>query len=120
MSLEKRVKALEKKLLSTPLKLHFADGNTKVLFEPRTFLLDLFAAAPGTLTSHQTERMALILKCSKAEEPGGARFAEVLQSLGLLIREWWQSRRTYLGATVASVVALRSPQRQRARLEFRI
>ena len=47
MKLEKRIHALETKMLSNPVILHFADGSTRVFFGPRYFLLDLFSGVCG-------------------------------------------------------------------------
>ena len=88
MKLEKRIEALESKLLSAPVKLHFADGSTRFLYGPRDFMLDLIARASSDLTPTQVEQLDLIRRCTSAEEPGGARLVELIQSMDGPTEEW--------------------------------
>jgi hypothetical protein len=82
MRFEKRIQKLEAGMLSAPLILHFADGSTELLTGRRYFLLDLLSGAcGGNLSPEQTAQLDLIRKCAFAEEPGGGRMVELLQSV---------------------------------------
>jgi len=82
MRLEKRIQALESKMLSDPVILHFADGSTECLTGRRYFLLDLFSAAcGGDLNREQAAQLDLIRRCLFAEEPGGGCMVEAMLSL---------------------------------------
>ncbi len=62
--------------------LHFADGSTRELSGRRYFLLDLFSGAcGGGLNPDQKAQLELIRQCVAAEEPGGGRIIEAMQSL---------------------------------------
>lgn len=81
MRLEKRIQALEAETFSDPVILHFADGSTKQLIGRRYFLLDLFfGACGGDLGPNQKAQLDLIRQCVAAEEPGGGRMIEAMQS----------------------------------------
>ena len=82
MRLEKRIQALESKMLSDPAILHFADGSTESLTGRRYFLLDLFSSAcGGNLSREQAAQLDLIRTCVFAQKPGGGRMVEAMQSL---------------------------------------
>jgi hypothetical protein len=82
MRLEKRIQALEAQMLSDPVVLHFADGSTESLTGPHYFLLDLLAgASSGNLSPQQAAQLDRIRKCVFAQEPGGGRIVELMQSL---------------------------------------
>jgi hypothetical protein len=82
MKHKKRLQALETKMLSNPVILHFADGSTKQIHGSRHFLIDLLArASQRDLTPHQAAQFELILEAVWAEEPGGGHMCEVLQAV---------------------------------------
>jgi hypothetical protein len=82
MNLEKRVRALEKRMLSKPVILHFADGSTKEIRGPRGFLVKLFAGLSGEkLDPEQAEQFELVRRCIRAEEPGGGHLIAMLKAL---------------------------------------
>lgn len=81
MKLEKRVKALEARLLADSVLLHFADGSTRLIMGRRYFLLDLFARESVDLSPTEAAQLDLIRRCVAAEEPGGARLVELMQSV---------------------------------------
>jgi hypothetical protein len=83
MKVEKRLRALEARLLSDPVTLYLADGTMQILYGPKDFLLNLVADAcrrtdfaPG-----QTAQLELIRRSVAAQEPGGARLVEVMRCL---------------------------------------
>ena len=81
--LEKRVRALEARLVSDPVILHFADGSTKEIRGPGDFLLGLFSTAFGGADPNplQAAQLELIGRSLKAEEPGGGSMIELLRAL---------------------------------------
>src|SRR5580704_10561804 len=80
--LEKRIRALEAQMLTDPVILHFADGSAESLTGRRYFLLDLFSCAyGGTAGPEQAAQLDLIRKCVRAQEPGGGRLVELMQSV---------------------------------------
>ena len=82
MRLEKRIQALEAQILSDPVILHFDDGHTESLTGPRYFLLDLLSCAyGGNVRPEQATQLDLIRKCVRAQEPGGGRLVELMQSV---------------------------------------
>jgi len=83
MRLEKRIQALEARLIADPVILQFADGSTKEICGQGDFLMDLFRAAFGgtDLNSQQVAQLDLIRKSVRAEEPGGGHMIELLKSI---------------------------------------
>jgi len=83
MTLEKRIRALEARLVSDPVILHFADGSAKEIRGQGDFLLDLFAGAcsGAELSPVRTAQLDLIRKSVDVEEPGGGRLTELLRSI---------------------------------------
>lgn len=81
MKLERRVRALEARLITDPVILHFADGSTREIHGRGDFLLNLFCGACGgaDLSPWQAEQLDLIGRSVAAREPGGARLTEVLR-----------------------------------------
>jgi hypothetical protein len=68
--------------------LHFADGSTRSLSGPRYFLLTLLAGmGRDNLSPIQLAQLDLIQQCVYAEEPGGARLVEAIQSLSVPVGE---------------------------------
>jgi hypothetical protein len=82
LKLEKRLTALEAKLIAEPVILVFADGITEKITGPRYFLLDLFRAslqgAPD-LSPVQAEQLDLIHRSVSAQEPGGGHMIELIR-----------------------------------------
>ena len=83
MKLERRIQALEKKMISEPVVLIFEDGSTQEIHGPKHFLLDLFVATrkPSALTPEQAVQLELVRKSVGAREPGGGRMTEVIRCL---------------------------------------
>ena len=83
MRIEKRLRALEQRLITEPTVLFFDDGSTRQVCG-RGHLLDLLLAAlpGGNLTSVQAEQIDLVRRCKYAQEPGGSRLIELFTSLG--------------------------------------
>jgi len=83
MRLEKRIRALEARMLADPVILFFADGSKQEIHGPRNFLLDLLVRACGgaDITPAQAEQLHLIRESVYAQEPGGGRMTEVLRLL---------------------------------------
>lgn len=81
MRLEKRIRALEARLIKDPVILHFADGSTHEIRGHGDFLLGLFVGVCGgaDLAPWQAEQLELIRQSVYAEEPGGARMTELLR-----------------------------------------
>ena len=79
MRLEKRIRALEARIITDPLILYFADGSTRELRGRGDFVMGLFAGACGgaELSSMQAEQLELIRQSVGAQEPGGGRMTEV-------------------------------------------
>jgi hypothetical protein len=81
MRLEKRIQALESKLMMDPVVLHFADGSTRNLCGRGDFLLSLLQGACGgaNLRSGQAAQLDLIRQSVYAHEPGGGHMIELLR-----------------------------------------
>ena len=80
MRLEKRIRALEAKLITEPVVLYFADGSTRELRGRGDFLLSLFhRARGGDLSSRQAEQLDFIRRSVSAREPGGAHMTDLLR-----------------------------------------
>jgi hypothetical protein len=81
MKFERRVRALEAKLITDPVVLHFADGSTREMRGRGHFLLQLLCGACGglELRPEQAAQLELIRQSVAAQEPGGGRMVEVLR-----------------------------------------
>jgi hypothetical protein len=81
MRLEKRIRALEARMLADPVILYFADGSTREIRGHGHFLLGLFNDACGgaDLSPVQKEQLDLIRRSVSAQEPGGARLTEIIR-----------------------------------------
>jgi hypothetical protein len=81
MNFEKRLRALESKLITDPVILHFSDGSTRELHGSGEFVFRLFQGVLGTadLRPGQAAQLDLIRQCVGAEEPGGGHMIELLQ-----------------------------------------
>ena len=81
MSIEKRLRALENKLISDPVTLYLADGTTWELRGPKDLLLHLFlnASSGAAPTPGQAEQLDLIRRSVAAQEPGGGHMVELIQ-----------------------------------------
>ena len=81
-SVERRIQALEARLSSAPVILHFADGSTQELRGPKYFLLDLICAAGREdISASQAAQLEAVRKSLWAEEPGRGRSTEVIRIL---------------------------------------
>jgi hypothetical protein len=81
-SVERRIHALEARLSSDPVILHFADGSTQELRGPQYFLLDLIGAVGrADIRASQAAQLEAVRKSFWAEEPGGGRLTEVIRIL---------------------------------------
>jgi len=85
MSLEKRIQALEARLIADPVVLCFAAGSKRELRGWGDFLLRLFQGAFGgaDLSPGQAEELDLNRRCVAAQEPGGGRMIELLRCIPL-------------------------------------
>ena len=81
MRLEKRIRALEARMLAEPVILHFADGSTREIHGRGDYLLDLFIGSCGgaDLSPAQAADLELIRQSVSAQEPGGARMTELIR-----------------------------------------
>jgi hypothetical protein len=79
--LEKRIRALEARLITDPVVLYFADGTTREICGRGNFLLRLFESACGgaDLTTDQAEQLDLIRRSVAAREPGGGHMIELVR-----------------------------------------
>jgi hypothetical protein len=83
MRLEKRLRALESKLLTDPLILRFADGSTRTICGHGDFLLRLFRGVFGRadLSPGQASQLDMIRQRVSSTEPGGGHMVELLRCL---------------------------------------
>jgi hypothetical protein len=83
MRLEKRIHALESRLITDPVVLHFADGSTRKMCGRGDFLLSMALGACGgaDLSSGRATQLDLIRQSVAAQEPGGGHMVELLQCL---------------------------------------
>jgi hypothetical protein len=90
MRIERRLKALERKMKSEPVLLVFEDGSRQEIHGPKHFLLDLLIATgqPSELTPVQTEQWELIRKSVRAREPGNGRLTELIRCFAGISRDW--------------------------------
>jgi hypothetical protein len=78
MNIQRRLKLLEKRLISEPIVLQMPDGRTETLRGPRYYTLDLFKRA---ISGDRTPEMELIAQCTSSIEPGGGRMIELVQAI---------------------------------------
>jgi hypothetical protein len=82
MRFEKRIRALEKRYMSDPVILYFADGSTQPICGDGDFLLTLLTeTCGGDLHPRQAATLKLILESVSAREPGGGHMVELLRIL---------------------------------------
>ena len=81
MRFEKRIRALEARMMTDPLILYFADGSTREICGQGDFLLRLFKGVFGRadLSPSQATQLDLIRQAVYAQEPGGGRLIELLR-----------------------------------------
>lgn len=74
-------KALEKWLITEPTVLTMEDGSIETICGPRDHWLTLFVTMmhPENLTPRQAANLALIKRCIRSEEPGGAGMINVIR-----------------------------------------
>jgi hypothetical protein len=81
-SVERRIHALEARMMSDPVVLNFPDGSTQELRGPRYFLLDLICAAGRPdISASRAAQLEAVRRPLWAEEPGGGRLTEVVRIL---------------------------------------
>jgi hypothetical protein len=83
MRLEKRIRALEVRMLSDPVILHFANGSTREIYGRGDYLIYVFAGVFGhrDLTEAEAADLALVRKCVFAQEPGGGHMVELINAV---------------------------------------
>lgn len=83
MNFEKRLRALEAKIITDPLILHLADGSTRTLFGGRDFLVRLLRGVcrEADFSPAQAAHLDLVRKCVSSQEPGGGRMVELIGCL---------------------------------------
>jgi hypothetical protein len=83
MNFERRLRALEAEMISTPVILFFGDGTEQVISGGRDFPVRLLrAVCCGTdFSPGQTAELALIRRCADSKEPGGGHMIELLKCL---------------------------------------
>jgi hypothetical protein len=81
MNFERRLRALEARIITDPVILLFADGSTRELRGPGDILLRLFPGVfgRGNLSPGQSAQLDLIRQSVGSREPGGGRLVELLQ-----------------------------------------
>jgi hypothetical protein len=81
MKFDKRLRALEARLIADRVVLHFPDRSTWELHGPRYFLLSLFSGACGgrDLSPEEPVKLDLIRKSVSAEEPGGGHMVDLIR-----------------------------------------
>jgi hypothetical protein len=82
MRFEKRLRALEARLIANPVVLHLPDGSTREICGRGDYLMDLFFGAGGhvDLTCGQAADLDLIRQCVRSKEPDGGRMIELIQA----------------------------------------
>lgn len=83
MNFSKRLKALEDRLVTDPVTLHFADGSTAVLpsrVGRRDHVMDLVA---GAVRSERSRELDLIATAVTIDEPGGGHLCELARAIWL-------------------------------------
>jgi hypothetical protein len=82
MNFEKRLRALEARLVSDPVLLYFGDGSKRELHGPGDFVLRLFRGVFGAeISPTHAGQLDLIRQSVRAEEPGGGHMIELLRCL---------------------------------------
>jgi hypothetical protein len=82
MRLERRLRALETRMIADPVVLYFEDGSTRKICGRGDFLLGLMlGACGGAVNPLQTAQLDLIRRCVSASESGGGHMVELLRSL---------------------------------------
>jgi hypothetical protein len=83
MNFEKRLRALEAKMIRDPVILHLAGGSTRVLYGGCEFLVRLLQGVCGRakFSPRQTAELALIRQSVGSKESGGGRMVELIQCL---------------------------------------
>ena len=81
MKFEKRIRALESKMLADPVILYFADGTTREICGRGEYLLRLFYAAcgAGELSPKQAADLDLIRESVTAGGASCARMTEIIR-----------------------------------------
>jgi hypothetical protein len=78
MRFDRRIQALERRLVFEPVTLFFADGSSTQICGRRDYVLNLFAAACRGEHSPQLE---LIARRVRSQEPGGGQMMDLARAL---------------------------------------
>jgi hypothetical protein len=82
MRFERRIRALEARMIADPVVLYFADGSEREICGRGDFLLSLLTGTCGKkLSSRQAAQLELIRQSVGAREPGGGHMVELLRAL---------------------------------------
>jgi hypothetical protein len=82
MRLEKRVRALEARIIAEPVVLYFGDGSARTICGRGDFLLSLMRGACGAeVDPGQVAQLDLISQSVAAKEPGSGHMVELLRAL---------------------------------------
>ncbi len=83
MNFEKRLRALEARLITGPLILHMADGGTRTFSGGRDLLVRLLRGVcrGADLGTEHREQLNLVRQCVRSEEPDGAHMVQLIQCL---------------------------------------
>jgi hypothetical protein len=81
MNLNRRLAALEQRLITEPMILTMPDGSTASITGQDDYLLRLFTDATrgNEITPVQAAQLDLIRRSTDSKEPGGSRFAELIR-----------------------------------------
>ena len=82
MKLERRIRALERTLMTQPVRLRLEDGSVAEIRGPRDFLLTLFlAACDAEVSATHREQLNLIKRSISSEQPGSGRMVDLIRAL---------------------------------------
>jgi hypothetical protein len=83
MSIEKRIRALEARMMTGSVILHFRDGSTQPMCGQGDFLVRLIEGVcrRAALSPGKAMQLDLIRQSVYAQEPGGGRMLELLRCL---------------------------------------
>jgi hypothetical protein len=80
MRIEKRVRALEDRMIADPVVLLFADGSTTEIPGGDSLVNLVFdTCLDGDLTSTQTKQLELVRRCLGSTEPGGGHMIDLVR-----------------------------------------
>jgi hypothetical protein len=81
LKIDRRIEALEKRLITEPTLLEMADGTIETIFAPTDHWLKIFVNLrnPEKLTTKQASSLELVKRSIRSEEPGGAGMINVIR-----------------------------------------